>query len=95
MLIHGREKLETEILKNPKAFIGYSQIIDNVYEIWKTMLQQQKCALIVLDDMIAVLEYNKKLNSIVTKVFLRVRKLFFFYLFLYHNLISKCLKLQD
>ena len=42
------------------------------------MLQQQKCALIVLDDMIAVLEYNKKLNPIVTEVFLRVRKLFFF-----------------
>ena len=78
MLIHWREKRGTEILKNPKAFIGYSQIIDNVYEIWKTMLQQQKCALIVLDDMIAVLEYNKKLNPIVTEVFLRVRKLFFF-----------------
>ena len=78
MLIHGREKLWIEILKNPKAFIGYSQITDDVFEIWKTMIQQKKCALIVLDDIIAVLEYNKKLKTIVTKVFLRVRKLFFF-----------------
>ena len=32
LLIHGREKVRTEILKNPKAFVGYSQTIDDVYE---------------------------------------------------------------
>ena len=32
LLINGREKKETENLKNPKAFINYSQTIDDVYE---------------------------------------------------------------
>ena len=31
LLING-QKLGIEILKNPKAFIGYSQTIDDVYE---------------------------------------------------------------
>ena len=32
LFINGKEKLEIENLKNPKAFIDYSQTIDNVYE---------------------------------------------------------------
>ena len=32
LLINGTEKVETEVLKNPKAFIDYSQKIDDVYE---------------------------------------------------------------
>ena len=32
MLINGREKVGTEILKNLKAFVDYSQILDDVYE---------------------------------------------------------------
>ena len=32
LLINGREKLGIEISKNPKAFIDYSQTIDDVYE---------------------------------------------------------------
>ena len=32
LLINGREKIGTENLKNPKAFIDYSQTIDDVYE---------------------------------------------------------------
>ena len=32
LLINGREKLGIEILKNPKAFIDYSQTINDVYE---------------------------------------------------------------
>ena len=31
-LLINRQKLGIEILKNPKAFIGYSQTIDDVYE---------------------------------------------------------------
>ena len=30
--INGKEKVEIEILKNPKVFIVYSQTIDDVYE---------------------------------------------------------------
>ena len=32
LLINGREKAGIENLKNPKAFIDYSQTIDDVYE---------------------------------------------------------------
>ena len=32
LLINGTEKVETEVLKNPKAFIDYSPKIDDVYE---------------------------------------------------------------
>ena len=32
LLINGREKVGIENLKNPKAFIDYSQTIDDVYE---------------------------------------------------------------
>ena len=38
-------------------------------------------------DMIADIESDKKLSPIITDLFL------IFHLFLYHNLISKCLKL--
>ena len=31
-LIKGREEIKIENLKNPKAFIDYSQTIDDVYE---------------------------------------------------------------
>ena len=32
LLIHGREKVDIKKLKNSKAFIDYSQTIDDVYE---------------------------------------------------------------
>ena len=32
LLIHGREKVDIKKLKNPKAFIDYSQAIDDIYE---------------------------------------------------------------
>ena len=32
LLINGREKVEVENLKNPKAFIDYLQTTDHVYE---------------------------------------------------------------
>ena len=32
LLVNGREKVGIEILKNPKAFIDYSQTIEDVYE---------------------------------------------------------------
>ena len=46
----------------------------------------------MFDDMIADMESNKKLILKVTELFLRGRKLLIS-LFLYHNLISKYLKL--
>ena len=41
-LINGREKLGTENLKNPKAFLDFLQTIDYVYENLYNIIQQRK-----------------------------------------------------
>ena len=73
---YGRKKVEIEILKNPKAFIDYSQRIYDVYENLEDYNPAKKRrVLIEFDDMIADMESNKKLSSIVTELFLKGRKL--------------------
>ena len=58
--------------KNPKAFIDYSQAIDDVYENLEDYNPKKKSrVLIVFDDMIADMESNKRLSPIVTELFLR------------------------
>ena len=60
LLINGREKVETEIFKKPKAFIDYSQTIDDVYENLEDYNPTKKRrVLIVFDDMIADIKSNK------------------------------------
>ena len=72
MLINGREKAGIRTLKNPKAFTDYSQTIDDVYENFEDHnLTNKMKELIIFDDMIADMESNKKLKSIVTELFLR------------------------
>ena len=64
MLIQSREKIGIENLKNPKAFVDYSQAIDDVHENWKDYNPTEKRRmLIVFDDIIADIESNKKINS--------------------------------
>ena len=64
MLINGREKEGIKTLKNPKAFIDYSQVIDDVHENLKNYNPTKKRrVLIVFDDMIADMESNKKIKS--------------------------------
>ena len=73
MLINGREKVETEIFKKPKAFIDYSQTIDDVYENLEDYNPTKKRrVLLVFDYMIADIESNKKISN---WMFLRRRKL--------------------
>ena len=77
MLTNGRGKVGVENIENPKAFIDYLQTIDDVYE--KTLEDynptKKKRVLMVFDDMISDMESDKKLSPIVTKCFLRGRKL--------------------
>ena len=76
LLINGKEKVGIKTVKNPKAFIDYSQTIDDVYENLEDYNPTKKRrVLIVFDDMIADMESNKKLNPKVTELFLRGRKL--------------------
>ena len=75
MFITGREKLEIKT-KNPKAFINYSQTIDDVYENLEDYNPTKKNkVLIMFDDMIVDVESNKKFSPIITEFFFRGRKL--------------------
>ena len=61
---------------NPKAFIQYSNDMHDVYKnIDDYNPDKENKILIVFDDMIADMIHNKKLNSIVTELFIRGRKL--------------------
>ena len=54
LLINGTEKVGIEILKNPTAFIDYSQTIDDVYENLENYNPTNKRRVIIVsDDMIA------------------------------------------
>ena len=76
MLINGREKERIKTIKNPKAFIYYSQTINDVYENLEDYNPTKKTRLlIVFDDMIADMEFNKKLSPVFTELFLRGKKL--------------------
>ena len=71
LLINGREKVGIKKLKNPEAFIDYSQTIDDVYENVEDYKPTKKWrVLIVFDDMIADMESNKKLSPIITELLL-------------------------
>ena len=68
LLINGRENVRIENLKNSKAFIDYLQTIDDAYENLEVYNPtKERRVLIVFDDMIAVMESNKKLSSKVVK----------------------------
>ena len=55
------EKHELKRLKNPNAFINYSQIIDNIYENLEDYSSTKNWRLLKgFDDMIADMESNKK-----------------------------------
>ena len=76
-LIYKRESVGINHFNNPKAFIDYSNDMHNVYKnIDNYNPDKEKKILIVFDDMIADMIDNKRLNSIVTELFVRPRKLF-------------------
>ena len=61
---------------DPKAFIEYSNDMHDVYEnIDEYNLDKENKILIAFDYMIADMIHNKKLNSIVTELFIRGREL--------------------
>ena len=75
-LINKREGAGINHFNDPKAFIEYSNDMRDVYKnIDKYNLDKENKILIVFDDMIADMIHNKKLNSVVTELFIRGRKL--------------------
>ena len=75
-LINKRESTGLNHFNDPKAFIEYSNDMHDVYKnIDEYNPDKENKILIVFDDMIADMINNKKLNSIVTELFIRGRKL--------------------
>ena len=75
-LINKREGVGIDHFNDPKAFVEYSNDIRDVYKnIDEYNIDKEHKILIVFDDMIADIIKNKKLNSIVTELFIRGRKL--------------------
>ena len=75
-LINKRETVGINHFKDIEAFIEYSNDMHDVYKnINYYNPDKQNKILILFDDMIADMIQNKKLNSIVTELFIRGRKL--------------------
>ena len=75
-LINKREQAGIKNLDDSKAFIEYSNdmndVLDDMNNYNKT---RDKKVLIVFDDMIADIEYNKNLKRIIKELFYRARKI--------------------
>ena len=88
MLIDKREGAGFKECNYSKAFIEYSNDIDEIYEnIEEYNAEKKRKRLIVFDGLIADILSNKKLNPIVTELFIRGAKLNIS-LALLHSLIS-------
>ena len=75
-LINKREKVGLDHFNDLKAFIEYSNDMQDVYKnIEDYNLRKKRKVLITVDDVIANMIENKKLNPIVTELFIRGRKL--------------------
>ena len=75
-MINKRESIGIKHFNDPKAFIEYSNDMHDVYNnINDYNPDKENKILIIFDDVIADMINNKKLNSIVTELFIRGRKL--------------------
>ena len=74
-LINKREDVGINHFNDPKTFIEYSNDMHVYKNIDDYNPEKENRILIVFDDMIADMDRNKKLNSIITELFIRGRKL--------------------
>ena len=76
LLINKREIPGLKHVNDPKAFIEYSNNMQDIYKNFDEYnVDNERKILVVFDDMIGDMINNKKLNSIITKLFIRGRKL--------------------
>ena len=75
-LINKRQKVGLDHFKDAKAFMEYSNDMEDAYKnIENYNPGKKRKTSIVFDDMIADMINNKKLNPVVTELFIRGRKL--------------------
>ena len=88
MLINKRDCTGLRYLHDSKDIIEYSNDMDDVYKnIEEYNPNKKRKILIAFDDMISDMLNNKKLNPIVTQLFIRGKKLNISLVFI-NNLIS-------
>ena len=88
-LINKREVVGIDHFNDPKAFIEYSNDMHDVYKnIVECNTDKGNKILIVFDDMTADMIQNKKLNSIVTELFIRGKKLNISLVFITHHILK-------
>ena len=76
-LINKRKSIGLKHFNDPKASIEYSNDMQDVYKNIDKYNPGKKCKILIdFDDMIADMINNKNLNSIVTELFMRSRKLY-------------------
>ena len=74
-LINKRKKVGLDLFDDPKAFMEYSNGMQDVYiNIEDYNPNKQRKILITFHDIIAEMINNKKLNRIVTELFIKNRK---------------------
>ena len=78
MLVRVNKRKSTDLkhLNNPKVFLEHPNDMDVIYqfiEAWNS--NKKRKVLILFDDIITDMRSNKKLNPIVTELFIRRRKL--------------------
>ena len=82
-MINKREGVGINHFNDPKAFIDYSNDMHDVYKnIDEYNPDKENKILIVFDHLVVDMINNKKLNSIVTKIFIRGRKLNIYLVFI-------------
>ena len=75
-LINKREQAGIKNLNDPHTFIEYSDDMNDVLDDIKNYNKNRdKKVLIVFDDMIAAIEYNKNFKRIIKELFYRARKI--------------------
>ena len=93
-LINKREKVGLNHFDDPKAFMKYSNDMKDVCKnIEDYNPGKKRKVLIIFDDMIADMINNKKLNPVVTELFIRVRKLNISIVFITKSFFLKCQKM--
>ena len=91
LLIKKKEEAGMKNLKDPTAFIEYSDTIDDIYDnIEDYNKKRKRKVLIVFDDMISHVMSNKKAQQVLEELFIRCRKLNISLCFLTQLVFQKC-----
>ena len=91
-LINKREQAGIKNLNDPHAFIEYSHDMNDVLDdINNYNKNRDKKVLIVFDDMIADIEYNKNFKRIIKELFYKARKINVSIVFITHYLLHYCI----